>query len=64
MSVERRPIVVGLALLAALTMTTAAKADPCKAIPDHGPMPSYLHRGAHFSGPWSMSATATPCAWR
>lgn len=44
-------IVIGLALLAALTTTTAAKADPCKAIPDHGPMPSYLHRGAHFSGP-------------
>lgn len=44
-------IVFGLALLAALTTATAAKADPCKAIPDHGPMPSYLHRGAHFSGP-------------
>ena len=44
-------IAIGLALLGALTMATAAKADPCKAIPDHGPMPSYLHRGAHFSGP-------------
>jgi micrococcal nuclease len=44
-------IVMGLAVLAALTTATAAKADPCKAIPDHGPMPSYLHRGAHFSGP-------------
>ena len=44
-------IVIGLALLAALTTATAAKADPCKAIPDRGPMPSYLHRGAHFSGP-------------
>src|SRR3546814_1877726 len=44
-------IVFGLAVLAALTTATAAKADPCKAIPDHGPMPSYLHRGAHFSGP-------------
>ena len=42
---------MGLAVLAALTTATAAKADPCKAIPDHGPMPSYLHRGAHFSGP-------------
>ncbi len=44
-------IVFGLAVLAALTTATAAKADPCKAIPDHGPMSSYLHRGAHFSGP-------------
>ncbi|MCQ4052141.1 nuclease, partial [Klebsiella pneumoniae] len=44
-------IVIGLALLAALTTTTATKADPCRAIPDRGPMPSYLHRGAQFSGP-------------
>ena len=44
-------IAIGVALLGALTMATAAKADPCKAIPDRGPMPSYLHRGAHFSGP-------------
>jgi micrococcal nuclease len=43
-------ITIGLALLGALTMATAARADPCKAIPDRGPMPSYLHRGAHFSG--------------
>ena len=42
---------MGLAVLAALTTATAAKADPCKAIPDRGPMPSYLHRGAQFSGP-------------
>jgi len=44
-------IVISLAFLGALTMATAARADPCKAIPDRGPMPSYLHRGAHFSGP-------------
>lgn len=44
-------IVIGLALLGALTAATPAKADPCKAIPDRGPMPSYLHRGTHFSGP-------------
>jgi hypothetical protein len=37
-------IVIGLALLAALTTATAAKADPCKAIPDHDPMPSYRKR--------------------
>jgi len=28
-----------------------AFADPCTAIPDRGPMPAYLHRGAVFSGP-------------
>ena len=44
-------IAIGLALLAAMTMTTTAKADPCKAIPDRGAMPSYLHRATHFSGP-------------
>lgn len=27
-----------------------ALADPCKAIPDRGPMPAYLYRGAAFSG--------------
>lgn len=43
-------IAVGLALLGALIAATAVKADPCKAIPDHGPMPLYFHRGAHFSG--------------
>jgi endonuclease YncB( thermonuclease family) len=30
---------------------SAALADPCEAIPQKGPMPSYLHRGAEFSGP-------------
>lgn len=44
-------IAIGLTMLAALTTATAAKPDPFKVIPDHGPMPSYLHRGAHFSGP-------------
>lgn len=29
---------------------TAALADPCTAIPDKGPMPDYLNRGAEFSG--------------
>jgi micrococcal nuclease len=41
--------ILGLAL--GLTLISApALADPCKAIPDKGPMPSYLHRGATFSG--------------
>ena len=38
-------------ILAALALATPALADPCKAIPDRGPMPSYLSRGATFSGP-------------
>lgn len=42
-----------LALLAisVSNIATAARADPCKAIPDRGPMPAYLQRGAEFSGP-------------
>jgi endonuclease YncB( thermonuclease family) len=32
-------------------VVTPAHADPCKAIPDKGPMPAYLHRGAAFAGP-------------
>lgn len=31
-------------------MASAARADPCKAIPDNGPMPEYLHSGATFVG--------------
>jgi endonuclease YncB( thermonuclease family) len=34
-----------------LTTVTKANADPCKAIPDRGPIPSYLHQGARLSGP-------------
>jgi micrococcal nuclease len=44
-------ILFGLALLGGLAIATGTRADPCKAIPDRGPMPSYLYRGAHFSGP-------------
>lgn len=40
-------------ILAALALATPALSDPCKAIPDRGPMPSYLKRGATFSGPVS-----------
>lgn len=40
---------IRLALLVAFAATPAF-ADPCKAIPDRGPMPSYLTRGAVFSG--------------
>lgn len=40
-------------ILAALALATPALADPCKAIPDRGPMPSYLKRGTTFSGPVS-----------
>lgn len=40
-----------LLLLAACLLATPALADPCKAIPDKGPAPAWLHRGAEFSGP-------------
>lgn len=36
---------------AALALPSGALADPCKAIPDRGPLPSYLSRGSIFSGP-------------
>ena len=38
-------------ITAAALLATPAMADPCTAIPDRGPMPSYLSRGATFSGP-------------
>ena len=41
------PIAVALCALT----STAAIADPCKAIPDKGPLPSYLASGSKFSGP-------------
>jgi micrococcal nuclease len=40
-----------LLLLAALAGSSPALADPCKAIPDKGPAPAWLHRGAAFAGP-------------
>ena len=36
---------------AALLWAGSAVADPCKAIPDHGPPPAWLKRGATFAGP-------------
>ena len=37
--------------LAALLVPGLSLADPCKAIPDRGPFPTYLKMGAKFSGP-------------
>lgn len=34
-----------------LALASPALADPCKAIPDRGPMPAYLSPGSTFSGP-------------
>lgn len=45
---KAQPILTAAAVLA---LGTAAHADPCKAIPDRGPLPPYLHQGAQFSGP-------------
>jgi endonuclease YncB( thermonuclease family) len=37
---------------AAISLTPlVAKADPCRAIPDQGPLPTYLYPGATFTGP-------------
>jgi endonuclease YncB( thermonuclease family) len=48
----RPPIPAALVIAAVvLAATSAAAADPCKAIPDNGPMPPYLRAGAVFSGP-------------
>lgn len=33
------------------SVASYALADPCKAIPDKGPLPTHLSRGASFSGP-------------
>jgi endonuclease YncB( thermonuclease family) len=40
-----------LVLAAACLAAPAALADPCRAIPDHGPAPAYAAPGATFSGP-------------
>jgi micrococcal nuclease len=41
-----------LVLTLVLTLLSVpARADPCKAIPDEGPMPSWLGHGAVFTGP-------------
>lgn len=40
-------------ILAALAAAAPAFADPCKAIPDQGPMPAYLAPGSKFEGPVS-----------
>lgn len=34
-----------------VVLASPALADPCKAIPDRGPMPPYLAKGKTFSGP-------------
>lgn len=60
-----------LTLLAA-AFALPAVADPCKAIPDKGPMPSYLAQGGVFSGPVSyvgdgdslcVAVGASPAEW-
>lgn len=40
-----------LGLLASLALAGSAAADPCKAVPDRGPMPAHLSKGRTFSGP-------------
>jgi hypothetical protein len=50
MSWKSRVYRLGFASIAALAAHSNARADPCKAIPDRGVFPVYLHRGAAFSG--------------
>lgn len=38
-------------LVLAALIATPALADPCKAVPDKGPAPAWLARGATFAGP-------------
>jgi micrococcal nuclease len=38
-------------LAIAAGLASSAAADPCKAIPDHGPAPTYLSPGSTFTGP-------------
>jgi len=46
-------VIRSLGLAAALLLCGAGQAlsDPCKAIPDSGPMPTFLYKGHSFSGP-------------
>jgi micrococcal nuclease len=45
----RSSLLVGSLLL--IACASVAHADPCKAIPDRGPLPPYLYPGARFVGP-------------
>jgi len=46
------PRLIGAALLAALGLAASpALADPCKAVPDRGPLPAFLASGRTFEGP-------------
>jgi endonuclease YncB( thermonuclease family) len=38
-------------IILAFAGSSATMADPCEAIPQKGPMPSFLQSGASFSGP-------------
>lgn len=50
-----KPKIAVIALVTAVAggVATAAAADPCLAVPEGGPTPAYLKRGAEFSGPVS-----------
>ncbi|MDB5453604.1 MAG: nuclease, partial [Caulobacteraceae bacterium] len=39
------------AVVAGLCVASAARADPCEAIPENGPLPASLSFGSKFSGP-------------
>lgn len=49
--VTRRSPATLAAAMATAAIALPALSDPCKAIPDRGPMPAYLSPGSTFSGP-------------
>lgn len=51
MRVQTKAIIRTLVIAGLVGLTTPALADPCKAIPDRGPLPAYLARSSTFSGP-------------
>lgn len=42
---------LAMVALSIFAIATPGAADPCKAIPDHGPAPAYLRPGSAFTGP-------------
>ena len=51
MRLQRKATIWTLVFAGLLALAAPALADPCKAIPDRGPLPAYLARGSIFSGP-------------
>lgn len=48
---NRRPLALCLIAAGLLVLAVPARADPCHAVPQKGPLPTSLSRGERFSGP-------------